>query len=125
MALKKEKLTIAFVASIISFIALAGREKLGMQREGVIISWSGLLEQIPSLLIFSCLFGLIIYFFLILFTGTTVCMMCAKCEKSFMKPFKLNDEQIPICDICGSRLEKLEGFYDRHLGLKDDNKTKD
>ena len=50
-------------------------------------------------------------------------MMCAKCEKSFQQPFKLNDEQKPICDICGTSLEKLDGFYDRHPNLKDDNRT--
>ena len=63
MALKKERLVIAFVVSIISFLTLAIREKLGMQTKSVIISWPALLEQTPFLLIFSCLVGLIIIFF--------------------------------------------------------------
>jgi len=126
MAIQKERLVKASLLSILAFLLLTIDEKLGISRhtKGIIVSWSDVSEEIPAFLIFSCLIGLAFYFFFPkLFTSLSGCMMCAKCEKSFIKPFKLNDEQKPICDICGSNLEKLDGFYDRHPGLKDDNKT--
>ena len=41
--------------------------------------------------------------------------ICSKCEKiAYIKSTNKNN----VCKLCGSNLEKLKGFYERHPGRK-------
>ena len=127
MALKKKRLIASFLVSILIFLLFALSTKLGSYhgRDNP-ISWSKLLKEIPFLLIISCLIGLAVYFFPKIFNPKFIdstyvpgCMMCSKCEKSF----NLGEIEDVFCDVCGTRLETLEGFYDRHPEFNEDSKT--
>jgi len=76
-------------------------------------TWGEILSLTPSyiLLFLLLLLGSLAYFFILNKQTDAICPKCGEC-------FVTSNLKAATCQKCGSKAEKLEGFYERHPETK-------
>ncbi len=104
-------------AMIVGFFAVM--EKLGIKKWRTYddpLTWTEFIYRLPYLALWALLIYVFVFFVSLHFKEEPI-VICTKCLKSFFKKNTKDD----LCPDCNSRLEKINGVYDRHPELKGKN----